>query len=218
MSITLKSVRIHHGSSGPFRVRHRGPRIDRRHLMRRPMLADPRQADERCDATPREPRDALDRFLAMVDAAAPGRPQPIRGQRRRAFEVRTSDIRARIGRTTSRSKIRNSWRVSDTASQISENSIWASIEFRTRGAIPFAPGADGIACHRARPSRLILSIQDSYQTSLFALPWLNGRSTYSRRASLLLLWGLSESRGYEEAIQARSGCGIRLQSSGVVSA
>jgi hypothetical protein len=63
MSITLKSVRIHHGSSGPFRVRHRGPRIDRRHLMRRPMLADPKQADERCDATLREPRDALDRFL-----------------------------------------------------------------------------------------------------------------------------------------------------------
>jgi hypothetical protein len=175
MSITLKSVRIHHASSGPFRVRHRGPRIDRRHLMRRPMLADPRQADERCDATPREPRDALDRFLAMVDAVAPGRPQPIRGQRRRAFEVRTSDIRARIGRTASRSKIRNRWRVSDTASQISKNSIWASIEFRTRGAIPFAPGADGIACHRARPSRLILSIQDSYQTSLFALPWLNDR-------------------------------------------
>jgi len=101
-----------------------------------------------------------------------------RGQCRRAFEVRTSDIRARIGRTASRSKIRNRWRVSDTArqiGQINEYPIWASIEFRTRGAIPFARGADGIACDRARPSRLILSIQDSYQTSLFALPWLNDR-------------------------------------------
>jgi hypothetical protein len=115
---------------------------------------------------------------SMVDAVAPGRPQPIRGQCRRALEVRTSDSRARIGRTASRPKIRNRWRVSDTArqiGQINEYAIWASIEFRTRGAIPFAPGADGIACHRAWPSRLILSIQDSYQTSLFALPWLNDR-------------------------------------------
>ena len=115
---------------------------------------------------------------SMVDAVAPGGPRTIRGQCRRAFEVRTSDIRARIGRIASGSKIRNGWRVSDTArqiGQINEHPIWASIEFRTRGAIPFAPGADGIACHRARPSRLILSIQDSYQTSLFALPWLNDR-------------------------------------------
>jgi|ERR1700677_1952769 len=97
---------------------------------------------------------------------APGRPQPIRGQRRRAFEVRTSYF-PRPERAH-RIEIENQEQMaglSDTArqiGQINEHSIWASIEFRTRGAIPFAPGADGIACHRARPSRLILSIQDSY--------------------------------------------------------
>jgi hypothetical protein len=131
----------------------------------------------RRDATQAERRTRID-SSSMVDAVAPGRPRPIRGQCRRAFEVRTSDIRARKGRTASRSKIRNRSRVSGTArqiGQINEYPIWASIEFRTRGAIPFAPGADGIARHRARPSRLILSIQDSYQTSLFALPWLNDR-------------------------------------------
>src|ERR1700722_19847115 len=47
--------------------------VDRHHLMRRPMLADSRQVDERCDAPPCELGDALDRFLVMVDAVAPGR-------------------------------------------------------------------------------------------------------------------------------------------------
>jgi hypothetical protein len=59
--------------------------IDRRHLMCRAALPDPRQVDERSDPTPREPRKALDRFLVMVDAIAPGR------QRRidvRQFETR----------------------------------------------------------------------------------------------------------------------------------
>jgi hypothetical protein len=51
--------------------------IDRHHLMRRPMLADSRQVDERSDATPREPGEALDRFLVMVDAVAPGGLRPI---------------------------------------------------------------------------------------------------------------------------------------------
>src|SRR5580658_7008281 len=51
--------------------------IDRRHLMRRPMLADSRQVDERSDATPREPGEALDRFLVVVDAVAPGGLQPL---------------------------------------------------------------------------------------------------------------------------------------------
>jgi hypothetical protein len=51
--------------------------IDRHHLMRRPMLADSRQVDERSDATPREPAEALDRFLVMVDAVAPSGLQPI---------------------------------------------------------------------------------------------------------------------------------------------
>src|ERR1700722_3233675 len=46
--------------------------IDRHHLMRRPMLADSSQVDERSDATPREPGEALDRLLIMVDAVAPG--------------------------------------------------------------------------------------------------------------------------------------------------
>ena len=45
--------------------------------MRRPMLADARQVDERSDATPREPGEALDRFLVMVDAVAPGGLQPL---------------------------------------------------------------------------------------------------------------------------------------------
>src|SRR5271155_684507 len=45
----------------------------RHHLMRRPTLADSRQVDERCDAPPCELGDALDRFLVMVDAVAPGR-------------------------------------------------------------------------------------------------------------------------------------------------
>src|SRR5277367_2656573 len=49
--------------------------VDRHHLMRRPMLADSRQVDERCDAPPRELGDALDRVLVMVDAVAPGRPR-----------------------------------------------------------------------------------------------------------------------------------------------
>ena len=45
--------------------------------MRRPMLADSRLVDERSDATPREPAEALDRFLVMVDAVAPGGLRPI---------------------------------------------------------------------------------------------------------------------------------------------
>src|SRR5579863_8505372 len=51
--------------------------IDRRHLMRRPTLADPRQVDERRNPTPREPGQALDRFLVMVDAIAPSRQRRI---------------------------------------------------------------------------------------------------------------------------------------------
>ena len=51
--------------------------IDRRHLMRRPMLAGSRQVDEGCDATSREPGEALDRFLVMVDAVTPGGLRPI---------------------------------------------------------------------------------------------------------------------------------------------
>jgi hypothetical protein len=47
-------------------------RIDRRHLMRRPMLADTGQVDERCDATSPEPREALNRLPVMVDAVARG--------------------------------------------------------------------------------------------------------------------------------------------------
>src|SRR6185437_11228845 len=47
--------------------------IDRRHLMRRPTLADPRQVNEGSDPTPRQPEDALDRVLVVVDAVAPWR-------------------------------------------------------------------------------------------------------------------------------------------------
>src|SRR5580700_3253979 len=51
--------------------------IDRHHLMRRSTPADSRQVDERSDATPREPGEALDRFLVVVDAVAPGGLQPL---------------------------------------------------------------------------------------------------------------------------------------------
>jgi hypothetical protein len=51
--------------------------IDRHHLMRRSTPADSRQVDERSDATPREPGEALNRFLVMVDAVAPRGLRPI---------------------------------------------------------------------------------------------------------------------------------------------
>jgi hypothetical protein len=47
--------------------------INRHHLVRRRMLADPWEVDERSDPTPRETGKALDRFFVMVDAVVPGR-------------------------------------------------------------------------------------------------------------------------------------------------
>ena len=70
-------------------------RIDRRHLMRHPTLADSRQVDERSDAAPREPGEALDRFLVMVDAVAPGGLRPIEEKQTTVRVVRLTMISLR---------------------------------------------------------------------------------------------------------------------------
>ena len=50
--------------------------IDQHHLMRRPMLADVKQVDERCDPTPPEPGHTLDRFLVVVASSDPNLKDP----------------------------------------------------------------------------------------------------------------------------------------------
>ncbi len=154
MSITLKNGRIHHGASGPFRVRRRGSRDDRRRLA----LGHAGQATET--------GDERDRFLVMVDAVDPSPLSRICGQRRPALGSEPATSRARRGARHRGRKSGNSCGVSDTESQtgqINEHSIWASIEFPTRRATPFGPGADGIACH------------DIHPTPLFAPPWVHDR-------------------------------------------
>jgi hypothetical protein len=157
--------------------------------MRRPMPADSRHVDERSDATPRDLREPLDRFLVMVDRwlpagcgpsmagspkveekqttvrvvrltmislqkrfalAAHSRPnlkdnqsrQSIQGERRRAFETRTSHyIPRELRRRRRRSKIGEWMATSETASQtgrINQSHTWGSIGLRTRRANAFA--------------------------------------------------------------------------------
>ena len=65
---------------------------------------------------------------------------------------------------------------SKTASQtgqINRNLIWASIEFRTRRAIAFAPLQT--ASHATELGHLGSSIRDIYPATLFACARVNGR-------------------------------------------
>src|ERR1700677_2671815 len=87
--------------------------VDRHRLMRRPMLADPRQMGETCDATRAGKRARSIPRHGRRGSLPAGRSPSVANVDGHSRSERVTS-RARKGRTASRSKIRNRWRVSLT--------------------------------------------------------------------------------------------------------
>jgi hypothetical protein len=115
-----------------------------------------------------------DRILSW--SVPPGRLRRIRGQRRWTFEVRTSDIPRRIG---CRIEIENSeiggGSLTPRARSAKSTNTLHGRRLSSQQGAQFRPLPVQTASHATEPrlSKLILSIPDSYRTSLFALPGAN---------------------------------------------